>query len=363
MRVTEIPIPSFPGDDPLGQFEAVEDLNRARFEAGLAGRSTLRTSREISASYSRRVIFTRHYYLLNNPEDRNFDAPIAMIGPGHPAKIVGYGYLRLPQQQKERSEAWIDVVVHPESWGREYGKFLLAEVTRQAKLKGAKRLTCRAYTPLDGAALLPEHLLQSPTASFLTANGFTMTCVYEDYAWDVTDHHELRERLAPLSHVPGYRLVSWEGLSPKELLPGIAALRRRYKMDEQQAAIEQSRTEYWTVETLEREDQYNVAGGSPSFTTAAIDPNGEVVGFTSLISQVDSPTRLLQSGTVVRIDARGKGLGMAMKATNILSVIGNHPNVRTVTTGIDPANTMLVDVNARLGFKPVGLQGEFSRTI
>ncbi len=364
MRLTEIPLPSFPGDDPLGQFEAVEELNRARYEAGLAGRSSLRTSREISASYSRRVIFTRHYYLLSNPEDRNFDAPIAMIGPGHPAKILGYGYLRMAQQQKERSEAWIDVVVHPESWGREYGKFLLGEVTREAKRRGAKRLTCRVNKPLeDGVELTPEDLLQSPTGSFLVANGFAMTSVYEDYACDVTNHEELHERLAPLSQVPGYRLVSWEGMSPKDLLPGIAALRRRYKMDEQQAAIEQSRTEYWTVETLEREDQYNVAGGSPSFTTAAIDPNGEVVGFTSLISQVDSPTRLLQSGTVVRIDARGKGLGMAMKATNILSVIGNHPNVRTVTTGIDPANVMLVEVNGRLGFKPVGLQGEFSRTI
>lgn len=154
MRVTEIPLPSFPGDDPLGQFEAVEDLNRTRYEIGLAGRSTLRTAREISASYSRRVIFTRHYYLLSNPADRNFDAPIAMIGPGHPAKILGYGYLRMAQQQKERSEAWIDVVVHPESWGREYGRLLLDEVTRQAKSKGAKRLTCRVYKPFDGGTLL-----------------------------------------------------------------------------------------------------------------------------------------------------------------------------------------------------------------
>lgn len=363
MRVTEIPLPTFPGDDPLGQFEAVEALNRTRYEAGLSGRSTLRTAREISASYSRRVIFTRHYYLLSNPEDRNFDAPIAMIGPGHPAKIVAYGYLRMAQQQKERSEAWMDVVVHPESWGREYGRFLLGEVMREAKLEGAKRLTCRVYRPIDEGGLSPEDLLKSPPATFLTENGFAMTNVYEDYAWDVTDHEELQERLTPLSQVPGFRLVSWEGMAPKELLPGIAALRRRYKMDEQQAAIEQARTEYWTVETLEREDQYNVAGGSPSFTTAAVDPNGEVVAFTSLISQVDSPTRLLQSGTIVRIDARGKGLGMAMKATNILSVIGHHPNVRTVTTGIDPANTMLVEVNARLGFQPVGLQGEFSRSI
>ncbi|MFT3942343.1 MAG: GNAT family N-acetyltransferase [Ancrocorticia sp.] len=363
MRVTEIPIPSFPGDDPLGQFEAVEELNRARYDEGLAGRSTLRTAREISASYSRRAIYTRHYYLLSNPEDRNFDAPIAMIGPGHPAKILGYGYLRLPQQQKEREEAWIDVVVHPESWGREYGSFLLGEVTREARNKAAKRLTCRVYKPMEDSALSTLDLLESVPARFLLANGFSLNSVYEEYAWDVTNHDELRERLAPLSQVPGYRLVSWEGRSPKELLPGIAALRRRYKMDEQQAAFDQSRTEYWTVESLEREDEYNVAGGSPVFTTAAVDPNGEVVGFTSLISHVDSPARLLQSGTVVRIDARGKGLGMAMKATNILSVIGNHPNVREVTTGIDPVNVMLIEVNSRLGFQPVGMQGEFSKSI
>ncbi|MFT0847000.1 GNAT family N-acetyltransferase [Actinomycetaceae bacterium L2_0104] len=363
MRVTEVPIPLFPGDDPMGQFEALEELNRARYEAGLSNSSTLRTGREISASYSRRVIFTRHYYLLTDPAESNFDAPIAMIAPGSPAKILGYGYVRLAQQHKERGEAWCDVVVHPESWGKGYGSFLLDEVTRAARAKGARQLTCRAYAPLESRLPTVSEFAEYPVPRFLIRKGFSLSNVFEDYVWDVSDPQALRERLEPFTEVPGYRLVSWEGLTPSELLPGMADIRRNYTMDEQQAAFEQSRTEYWTPESLAREDQYNVSGGAPSFTTAALDQKGEIAGFTSLISHVDSPNRLLQSGTVVRMGARGKGLGMALKAANILSVQRRHPMVRTVTVGIDPANIELVAVNERLGYERVGMQGEFSKRI
>lgn len=363
MRVTEIPIPLFPGDDPLGQFEAVEELNSVRYEAGHANRAWLRTAREISASYSRRVIFTRHYYLLTDPAEVNFDAPIAMIGPGSPAKILGYGYVRMAQQHRERATAWCDVVVHPESWGKGYGSFLLDEVARSAREKGAKHLTCRTYIPIETDLPTATVFMEHPVPQFLARKGFSLVNIFEDYLWDVSDQKAMRERLTPFVDVPGYRLVSWEGLTPSHLLQGLANLRRSYTMDEQQAAFEQSRTDYWTPESLAREDQYNVAGGSPSLSTAALNEAGEVVGFTSLISHVDSPSRLLQAGTIVRLDSRAKGLGMALKSANILSVQKLHPQVRTVTTGIDPANVELVKVNARLGFQRVGMQGEFSKRI
>ena len=363
MRVTEIPIPLFPGDDPLGQFEAVEDLNRARYEAGHANRAWLRTAREISASYSRRVIFTRHYYLLTDPAESNFDAPIAMLGPGSPAKILGYGYLRMAQQHRERATAWCDVVVHPESWGKGFGSFLLEEVARSAREKGAKQVVCRAYVPLESVLPTASEFMANPVPQFLARKGFSLVNIFEDYVWDVSDKQAIRENVASFLEVPGYRLVSWEGLTPAELLHGIASLRRNYTLGEQQAAFEQSRTDYWTAESLAREDQYNVAGGSPSFSTAALNVAGEVVGFTVLISHVDSPRRLVQAGTIVREESRGKGLGMALKAANLLSVLASHPQVRTVTTGIDPADVELVAVNARLGYVRVGMQGEFSKRI
>lgn len=365
MQATEIPLPAYPGEDPLGQFEAVQALNRNRYEHGQARVVTLNSARELSAGYARRLVYDRHIYLLTDPSDNNFDAPIAMLGPGRPAKILGYAYLRLAQQHKERHTATFDVVVHPDSWGKGYEDYLFDVVRGVAKKAGAKRLSCRVYMPLPASieTSLRDQFMNEPMSRFLTRHKFVLEQTYDDYIWDVSDHEAIKERMLPLIQPGNHRLVSWQGKTPRELLVSLANFRRDYTMDEQEGSPEVSRTEYWTPEGLASEDDYNVSVGQPHFTTAAVDESGEVVGFSSITSNVDSPEHPVQAGTIVRPEQRGHNLGITLKAANILNVIAARPEVESITTGLDPGNAHLVDINAYLGFIQTGIQGIFRRKV
>ncbi|MGO1591638.1 MAG: hypothetical protein ACTH1Z_08660 [Ancrocorticia sp.] len=365
MQTTEIPVPAYPGEDPFNQFEAVEALARARYEDGQSRLVTLDSAREMSTAYTRDSVYERHFYLLTDPAERNFDAPIALLAPGRPAKILGYGYLRLAQEHKERSVASFDVVIHPDSWGKGYEDYLFDVVRNAAKKRGAKWLTCRVYMPYPAMidAPIPQLFLDQPASAFLTRHGFALTNTFEDYWWDVSDHDAIRERMQHLIQPGNYQLRSWRGVTPPELLQSLARFRRQFTMDEQQGSPEVARTEYWTAGSLANEDEYNAAVGQTQYVTAAMDDRGEVVGFSSIVSNVDSPEHPVQAGTIVRPEHRGQNLGITLKAANILNVIDGHAQVETITTGVDPANEHLVDINAHLGFERTGLQGEFRKKI
>lgn len=365
MDITEVAVPSYPGEDPFGQFEAIEALTRARYEDGQARAITVHSAREVSTAHARDQVYKRLVYLLSDPTESNFDAPIAQLAPGRPAKILGYGYLRLSQVYKERSLGFFDIVIHPESWGKGYEDYLLEVISKEAKKRGVKWLSCRVYMPYPSTynATVSELFMEQPGSAFLLRHGFTLAHTYEDYRWDVSDHGTIRERMTPLIQPGDYRLVSWQGMTPANLLDSLAKFRRQFTMDEQQGSPEVSRTESWTAASLAGEDAYNVAVGQPHFTTAAVDSRGEVVGFSTIISNVDSPERPVQAGTIVRPEHRGRNLGITLKAANIINVIDSHPQTETITTGVDPANEHLVDINAHLGFVRTGLQGDFRRKV
>lgn len=365
MQITEVATPAYPGEDPSSQFEAVTVLTQARYEDGQARELNLHSARELSTAYARDSIYERHLYVLSDPAEQNFDAPIAMLSPGHPAKILAYAYIRLAQQHRERSLAYFDIVVHPDSVEKGYEDHLFELVRTVAKKAGAKWLSCRAYVSSQAPSGTREAatLFDRPATLFLRRNGFTLAHTYEDYVWDVSDYEAIRERMRPLIRPGSYRLESWRGITPPELLESLAKFRRQFTMDEQQGAPEAARTEYWTARALAGEDEYNVAVGQPHFTTAVIDSAGEVVGFSAIIFNVDSPRHPVQAGTIVRPEHRGQHLGMTLKAANVLNVIDGQPLVETITTGVDPTNEHLLGINAYLGFVRTGVQGEFRRKI
>ena len=155
-------------------------------------------------------------------------------------------------------------------------------------------------------------------------------------SWDDPRTHDPAD---PAGRLPP-RLF-WQGMTPANLLDSLAKFRRQFTMDEQQGSPEVSGNVSWTAASLAGEDAYNVAVGQPHFTTAAVDSRGEVVGFSTIISNVDSPERPVQAGTIVRPEHRGRNLGITLKAANIINVIDSHPQTETITTGVDPAKEHL----------------------
>ncbi len=56
--------------------------------------------------------------------------------------------------------------------------------------------------------------------------------------------------------------------------------------------------------------------------------------------------------TGVRLPYRGRGLGKWLKATMLLKVREEFPQVRVVVTGNATSNAPMLSINERLGFRP-----------
>jgi hypothetical protein len=63
----------------------------------------------------------------------------------------------------------------------------------------------------------------------------------------------------------------------------------------------------------------------------------------------------------VRRDARGHRLGLAVKLANLRLLQAERPDIEVLTTYNAEVNTHMIEVNERLGFRPVARLGEFQK--
>lgn len=91
--------------------------------------------------------------------------------------------------------------------------------------------------------------------------------------------------------------------------------------------------------------------GVRSYTTAAVHlDSGEIGGFTDLLI-VDRPTTAAQEDTGVVAAHRGHGLGLSVKASNLLALHEREPQITRVVTWNAENNRHMRAVNERLGFR------------
>ena len=103
--------------------------------------------------------------------------------------------------------------------------------------------------------------------------------------------------------------------------------------------------------------------GAPKVNTVALDASGQVVAYTDVATTVHEPGKAYQWGTLVRRDARGHRLGLALKVANLRLLQRARPDVRRLTTWNAEVNSHMVGVNERLGFVPVARLGEFQKRL
>ena len=85
------------------------------------------------------------------------------------------------------------------------------------------------------------------------------------------------------------------------------------------------------------------------------------MAYTDLATTVARTRTAYQWGTLVRGDAPGHRLGIAVKVANLRLLQRERPDVRTLITYNAEVNAHMVGVNDRLGFVPVARLGEFQR--
>ncbi|MCW2766612.1 MAG: family N-acetyltransferase [Nocardioides sp.] len=235
------------------------------------------------------------------------------------------------------------MVRHLERVARERGRSVVGGETAWAHAAGA-----------DGS--------DEPGPEFARSVGFELALgdIKRELRLPVTE-----ERLAALEaeaapHHTAYTLRSWVGPVPDDLVEGWAALTSTLMTEAPTGDLE---VEAEAIDTaVVREAEAMIAKqGRTKYNTVALDPAGEVVAYSDIAITIHEPDGAYQWGTLVRRDARGHRLGLAVKVANLRLMQREQPDVLRLITYNAEVNSHMVAVNDRLGFVPIARLGEFQK--
>lgn len=153
-----------------------------------------------------------------------------------------------------------------------------------------------------------------------------------------------------------YRARSWQGSTPVELRAGMARLRNRMSTDAPTGGIDYDE-ESWDEDEVVAHDERQAALGGLRLTTVALDAAGAPVAYTELRHEPDVLASATQEDTLVHAGHRGHGLGLWVKAINLLALLDAAPTVQRVHTWNAAENTHMLAINTALGFREAGAQG------
>jgi GNAT superfamily N-acetyltransferase len=225
--------------------------------------------------------------------------------------------------------AWLtDLYVLPGRRRRGIGRALVEAAAEQTRAAGCKHLI-GGFTDPAGPG-------------FVAAVGGRV-------GTDRLRHSMLRLPLgaAPVRAVDGYRLVSWRGVTPDELIESYARSRHAINDAPHDDAIEPER---FTPERIRDIEAALVRRDRDQFVTVALDGGGEVAGQTEVRVAREPGSGGFTEETAVRGEHRGRGLALWIKDHNIRWLSAQRPDVPYVKTDNDVTNTAMLAVNTRLGF-------------
>ncbi|MFE5209286.1 GNAT family N-acetyltransferase [Streptomyces sp. NPDC056600] len=263
---------------------------------------------------------------------------LAEDGDGNP---LGSAFLRVFAKEGQDHLAELRVNVHPAERRGGVGSRLLAEAVAAAREHGRRSV----IAPADAG---------TPGDRFLAAKGFrkVLALTYARLALDELTGEAMRELDAIVDRPhPGYRLVSWHGAVPAELVETFARSRRA--MDDMPMDDTDHGVVTWDVERVLAAAQAVADRGDLLTTVAVVDESdGSIAGFTELVVPGDGKRDGQHYGTGVLPEHRGHGLGRWMKAESIRLARREHPELSGVVTDTADSNTHMRRINDALGYVP-----------
>ncbi|GAA2136422.1 GNAT family N-acetyltransferase [Nocardioides koreensis] len=163
-------------------------------------------------------------------------------------------------------------------------------------------------------------------------------------------------------HHAAYTLRSFAGPVPEDLVDGWARLTSTLMTEAPTGELE--REPESADPAVVREDEALLARqGRRKYNTVALDARGDVVAYSDVATTEHEPGKAYQWGTLVRRDARGHRLGLAVKVANLRLLQARRPDLTQLTTYNAEVNAHMVGVNERLGFVPIARLGEFQKRL
>ena len=306
-----------------------------------------------------------HYLDENEPKR----VLLARVGEA----IVGRAVL---ERQLDDSEAgaevgWLDVQVLPEFQGRGIGRALSDAIEDLARELGQSRLITYAVS-----ADAPGERLVAPTGfgsvaagnrevRFLLARGWTLEQVERGsrFALPADPAALAALRAAAEMHSPDYRVLTWSGATPAELLDDLATLQTRMSTDAPSAGLGEP-LDVWTADRFANKEALLLDAPMQLFTAAALhEPSGRLGGFTRLNAPNDVSRTVNQWDTIVLREHRGHRLGMLLKVANLQLLERDAPGHPSVLTWNAEENRPMLGVNEAVGFVPIGYEGAWGKTL
>ena len=293
--------------------------------------------------------------LLDPGTSRWLGAFVGRVG----AEAVAVGQLSTPLLDN-LSSGTVAVHVDPARWRRGLGSAMLARLEAEAGARGRTVVHAEGAWPWAAG----PHGRGEVAPGFARGRGFALGLSDVKRVLGLPVDAALLDELAAEAapHHAAYRVRSWEGPVPDELLDGWARLSSTLITEAPTGEIERE-PESADPAVVRESERLLARQGRRKYNTVALDEHGDVVAYTDVATTVHEPGRAYQWGTLVRPDARGHRLGLAVKVANLRLLGAERPDLTELTTFNAEVNSHMVAVNERLGFRPVAWLGEFQKRL
>ncbi len=287
---------------------------------------------------------------------------------------LGVAHVGLPEADNAHL-ARVGLWVRPSARRQGVGSALIAHVEREVASEGRTVVLAWATSvpeppagpgalePPTGAGRVPA---DTPSTLLALRRGYALEQISRQSVLPVPDRLEpvVEARDAALVVAgPEYRLHVWHDDVPAEWRADLGELIARMSTDVPLADLawepelwDAARVKRWLRTFADRNLHVTI-------TAAEHIPSGTLVGYTEVMHPDPDVPFAYQGSTLVRADHRGRRLGMALKAQNLLALRERRPGLRRVHTDNAQENRHMLAINIALGYRPLGVMAAWQKTL
>jgi GNAT superfamily N-acetyltransferase len=244
------------------------------------------------------------------------------------------------------------VRIHPDHRRQGFGSTLFERMTAEARAMGRTSIGADGWESEQTAAFAAKHGLEKKSQAIMRRQHLAEL--------DPQLTQKLYDDAAP--HATDYELVRIVGRTPPEMVDAMVAL---------VSAINDAPTddldiedEVFTPERLEAYETSALARGNRLYRLVARHKEtGALGGHTVIGVEEQRPAIADQHDTAVAREHRGHRLGLLLKAGMLLWLAEVEPQIETVDTWNAESNDHMINVNEQLGYRVMGRELQFQRSL